>query len=147
MPEHRDQDPIGVARIDEDGGNLLAVPQTEVLPGLTAVRGLVDAVAGRKIGTLQPLAAADIEDIRVRGGDRDGSDGAGRLVVEDGVPGPAVIVRLPDTAVIDADVKDVRLSRQAGRPNCSAAAERPDHAPAEAVVELRIERLRLGRDD
>ena len=113
----------------------------QVLP---RVGGLVDAVAVGEIGPLQALAAADVDDVRVGRRDGEGADGAGRLVVEDRLPGAAVVGGLPDAAVVDADVEDVGLAGHAGGADGAAAAERADHAPAQAGVERRGEGLRGG---
>src|SRR5436190_18154246 len=115
MPEHAHEHTIGVLRIDEDGGNLLAVAQAEVPPALTAVGRFVDAVAGGQVWALQALAAADVDDVGIRRGYGEGADGAGRLVIEDGCPGMAEVGGLPDSAIVDADIEDVRLGRDAGR--------------------------------
>ena len=64
-----------------------------------------------------------------RDGDR--ADRAGRLVVEDRRPGAAVVGRLPDAAVDDADVERVRLAGDAVERLGPAGAVRPDVAPAQ----------------
>ena len=110
---------FGIARVDDDLRDLLAVAQAEVRPRLAGVGGLVDAVAGREVGALQPFAAADVDDVRVRRRDRDRADRAGRLVVEDRRPGAAVVGRLPHAAVDGADVEHVRLrSERPPPPSC-----------------------------
>ena len=58
---------------------------------------------------MEPFAAAHVDHVRIRRRHRHRADGAGGLVVEDGIPGAAVVVRLPDAAVVDADVEDVGL--------------------------------------
>src|SRR6185312_5898881 len=108
-------------------------------PRLAAVGGLVDAVAGREIGTLKSLAAADVDDVGIRRRNRDGADRARRLVVEDRRPRASEVVRLPDTAVDRADVEDVWLI---GNAHCGLGAAGPmrtDHAPAHLVVHARID--------
>ena len=45
----------------------------------------------------------------IGGGDGEGADRSGGLVVEDGVPGAAVVGGLPDAAIADTDVEDVGL--------------------------------------
>ena len=72
---------------------------------------------------------------------RHGADGAGGLIVEDGVPGAAVIVGLPHAAVIDADVKRSGLLGDPGHAHRAAAAERPDHAPLQAGIERWVKGL------
>ena len=142
--QHGHQQAVGIARVDRDLRDLPALAQAEVAPGASAVRRLVDAVARGEVGPLQPLAAADIDDVGIGGGDGDGADGAGGLVVEDGRPGAAVVVRLPDAAVADADVEDVRAVRDArGRlgPPSSVGA---DHAPAQLTQQAGIVGLRVS---
>ena len=84
---------FGIARVDGDLRDLLAVAQAEMRPGLAGVGGFVDAVADREIGTLQSLAAADVDDVRIGRRDGDRADGSGRLIVEDRIPGAAVVGR------------------------------------------------------
>ena len=55
MAEHRDEQPVRIARIDGDLRDLLRVAQAEVRPRLAGVGGLVDAVADREVGTLRAL--------------------------------------------------------------------------------------------
>src|SRR5205807_1606641 len=95
----RHEDPVGVVWIDEDRAELLAVPQPEMVPGLAAVGRFVNAVAGGEIGSLQTLATADVDDVGVGGRHGQRAHRAGRLVIEEGLPGAPVIGGLPDTAV------------------------------------------------
>ena len=108
MAEHRDEETVRVAGIDEDRADLPAVAQAEVLPRPPAVGRFVDAVADREVRPLQSLAAADVDDVRVRRRDRERADRLRRLLVEDRRPGAAGVVGLPDAAVVDADVEEVR---------------------------------------
>ena len=113
MSGDRDEKAVGIARIDGHLGNLLAIAQAEVRPGLAAVGGLVDAIADGEVGTMQSFTAADVDDLRVGGRDGDGADRAGGLLVEDRLPGAAVVGGLPDAAVDRADVEDVGLAGNA----------------------------------
>ena len=65
MAEHGYENAIGILRVNDDGGDLLAVAQAEVLPGFSAVGGFVNAVASGKIGAAQAFAAADIDDVGI----------------------------------------------------------------------------------
>ncbi len=85
---------------------------------------------------MQAFAATHIQDVRIRGRDRNGADGLCGLLVKDWLPGPPGIVRLPDTAIDGANVKDVRVRWHAGHSACTAAAERPDHSPLQGSGEL-----------
>ena len=134
VAEGGDEEAVGIARVDEDGGDLLGVAESEVTPGLAGVGGLVHAVADGEIGALESFAAAHVDGVGVGGGEGDGADGAGGLVVEDGLPGAAEVVGLPDAAVVDADVEDVGLGGDAGGADGAAAAVGSDVAPAEAGV-------------
>jgi len=60
-----DEEPVGVARIDRELRNLLAVAQTEVRPGFARVSRLVDAVSDRQVWSMQTFAAADVDDVRI----------------------------------------------------------------------------------
>jgi hypothetical protein len=94
---------------------------------------------------LQSFAATDVDGVGVGGCKRDCADGAGGLIVEDGIPGAAGVVGLPDAAVVDADEEDVRLIGDARDADGPAAAEGTDHAPLERGVVFRTEVL--GVDD
>ena len=146
MAEHGDEETVRILRVDDDLRNLLAVAKTEVRPGLARVGRFVDAVAGRQIRPLQPFPAADVNDVRIRRGHRQRADRSRRLIVEDRVPGDAVVGRLPHAAVGGGDVEDVGLLRDAGRGLHAPAAERPDGAPAQFLEDSRIrERWPSGR--
>jgi hypothetical protein len=45
MAEHSGEDSIGVARIDGECGDLLAVAQAEMSPGFSGVGRFIDAVS------------------------------------------------------------------------------------------------------
>src|SRR5439155_67365 len=60
-----DENAVGIFRVDENRGDLLGVPQTEMRPGFSRVGGFVNAIAGREIGALQSLAAANVNDVRI----------------------------------------------------------------------------------
>jgi hypothetical protein len=143
VAENGGEDAIGVAGVDDDLRDLLAVAKAEVGPGEAGVGRLVEAVADGKVGPLQALTRGDIDDAGVRRRDRDGADRAGRLVVEDGPPGPAVIVRLPDAAVADAHIEDVGLGGDSGHGPGAAGPVGADRAPAHLAEEARIDGLGL----
>src|SRR2546427_568096 len=80
----------------------------EMLPGFTAIRGLVDAVANRKIGPLQSFAASHVNDIGIGRSHGNRSHGTGRLIVEDGPPRISRVRRLPHAAVHRRHIENVR---------------------------------------
>ncbi len=82
--------------------------------------------------------------LRIGGRDDDGADGAGGLLVEDGLPGAAVVGGLPDAAVDRADVEDVGLAGNAAQGASATAAEGADVAPAHLGERLGVDVLGLG---
>src|SRR5436305_9981102 len=110
MPGHRGKYLIGIAGIDGELRNLLAVAQAEVRPGLARVGRFVNAVANRQVRPMQPLTAADIDNIGIGRGYGNRADGAGGLVVKDWLPGATVVVGLPYPAIAHADVKHAGLA-------------------------------------
>jgi len=97
----------------------------------------------------RPLAAADIQHIRVRWRDHQRTDRAGRLAVKDRRPGASGIRRLPDTTIADANVEGVRLAGMSGSGLGPPGAQRTDAAPAHVAEQFLVEwsggsRLRDG---
>src|ERR1700678_560163 len=136
MAEHGGIHTIGIARIDGDCWNLEAITQAEMSPGFARIGGFVDSVADGEIGPVQPFAASNINNVGIGSGYRDGPNGLRRLVIENRIPGAAVIVRLPDSAVDLADVKNVRLGGHAGGSAGTASAKGADHAPVEILISI-----------
>ena len=130
MPDHSDEHAIRIMRIDQDDADLLPIAQAEMLPATASVGRLVDAISDGKIGPAKPLAAAHINDVRIRGSNRQCADRTGRLVVENRIPGTAVVGALPHSAVVRSHVEDVLPSRHTRDGNCAPPAEGADHAPA-----------------
>ena len=136
MAEHGGENFVGVARINGERGNLLSIDETEMGPGLAGIGRLVDAIADGKIGAVQSLAAAYINDVGVRRSDRDGSDRLGRLVIENRIPGAAVVVRFPDAAIHLGDIEHVGLAGHAGGRAGAPATEWTNHAPVQFLVSI-----------
>ncbi len=63
MAEHCHEEPVRISWIDRYLGNLLAIAQAKVRPGLAGVDGFVDAVADRKVGPLQAFAASHVNNV------------------------------------------------------------------------------------
>src|SRR5205823_4836878 len=109
MPEDGDKNAVGIARVNGDGTDLLAVAQAEMLPGLAGVGGFVDAVAGGEVGAAQSFAAAHVNNFGIGGRDGQRADGLRGLIVENGRPGLAGVGGLPDAAVVHANVENIGL--------------------------------------
>jgi len=70
---------------------------------------------------MQPFAARDINNVGVRGGYGDGADRLRGLVIEDGIPGAAIVIGLPYSAVDLAYVENIWLAGNAGSGSRAAA--------------------------
>ena len=121
------------------------VPKADVVPSLSAVYALVNPVADAQIRSLEPFAAPDEDGVGSRGGDRHASDGSGRLVVEDREPGPAIVGRFPDPAVVDADEKLVRTARDPSSSDGSSASMGADAPPTQMLGEHGVDGLGHSR--
>ena len=65
MPEHSYEDTIRLVWINENNADLQSVSQAQGLPGLAAIRRLVDSVSRREVRTPQSLSTAHINDVRI----------------------------------------------------------------------------------
>src|SRR6185312_11402413 len=129
---------IGPVRIAGEFWNLLAIAQAKMGPRLAGISGFVDAVPDREVRAVQPLAAADINNVGIRRRNGNRANGAGGLMVKDGLPCAAVIIRLPDASIADAYIEDVRLAGHAADGPRASATIRPDAAPLERAEQRRI---------
>src|SRR5205085_1461034 len=139
VAERGDEHDIRVSRVDDDGADVPAVPQTQVLPGLAGIERLVYAVAIGDVAARAGLAGADIDDVVIRVGDRDRSDRGDLLLVEDRLPGAPGVGALPDPTGHRTEIPGCRIPRHAAHRHHSAAAERPDLPPFHAAEALRTE--------
>ena len=78
-------------------------------PRFAGIGRFINAVTVRDVWTVQTLAAAYIDDIRIRRGNRERPDGTRRLVIEDRKPNAPSVRRLPNTAVVLCHVENARL--------------------------------------
>ncbi len=129
MAERGDEEPVGVRGVHVDHGDHLAVAKTEVHPGLASISGFVDTVTHGEIRSDDAGARADVDDVRVGGGDRDRADRTGWLVVEQRYPSRTVISRAPHAAVIEPDVEEIGLAGYAGQRPGAPRAGGPDLPP------------------
>ena len=133
----RDVDDVGVARVDEDPADVLGLGEAHVRPGLAAVEALVDAVAETDVAAADVLARAHPDGLGIRRVEGDAADRIGRLGVEDGRPGRAGVLGLPDAARADRDVPGVPLLGMNGDVADAAGHDgRADVAEGEAGEEL-----------
>src|SRR6185436_3836993 len=106
MASCRDVDDVGVRRVKDDAPDVMGVGKTHELPFLSAVGGLVDAIAPGRTLAVIGFARSDPDNIGVGLRNGDVTDRTGRLIIEEGFPGRAVISGLEDTAGCGADIDD-----------------------------------------
>src|SRR4029078_6001375 len=100
---------------------------------------------GGEIGTLQTLAATDVDDVCVSWCNGDRADRPGALFVEDRIPGAAVVRGFPDAAVHDADVEHIRLLWDTRARLRTAGAKRSDHPPSHLLKQRWVNTLSVER--
>src|SRR6266568_1841933 len=141
MTEHGDKKAIRIPRVDNNRTDLLPVAEAQVLPRFAAVDRFVKAIAGGQIGPLQAFATADINDPGIGGCDRERADRSGWLIVEDRNPCAAIVVSLPHSAIVDANIKNIRLTRNSRGAYRAPAAKWTNHAPAQVLIKAWIDLL------
>src|SRR5581483_11367963 len=147
MPHRCGIHDVRVVWSDYDLAGRARIFQTGIFPGLAAVDGLVDAVAGDHVVADVGLASADIEDFGVRGCHRNGADAIARrrkFAVGDVVPHNSVIRALPDAPIDTAYVKQIAVARNAGYRDHTAADVRTDAAPGELAIEKLMRSRGMG---
>src|SRR6267143_268249 len=141
-----DEDAIRIFWIDENRSDLLCITKTKMRPGSSGVGGFINSVPGGEIRALQSFTTADVNNIWIGWRNGEGADGAGRLIIENRIPGIAEVRRFPDAAVDCGHVKDIRLARHAADSYGAPAAKRANTAPAHFVEKFLIILLRGGRN-
>ena len=129
VTQGRHEQPVRVGRIDLDHGDHLGFPKAQVGPGLAGIGGFVHPVAGGQIRPDDAGPRPDIDHVGVGRRHRNRADRTGRLPIEQRDPVRPVVGRPPDPAVIEPDVKHVRLTRDARQSASSAGPGRTDLTP------------------
>src|SRR5258708_6866784 len=138
MSGNGDEKFVGVAGIDGNLRNLLAVAKAEMCPGLAGISGFVNAIANGEIGAVQSFPAAEVNSVWIGERNRYRADGAGGLVVKERIPCAAEVVRLPYAAIHHADIKHAGLAGNAGNGLGASTTERANATPSERLQEIRI---------
>ncbi len=136
------QQQVGIVRIHQQPRDRAGIFQTRAVPVGTGVGRFPDAAA---VLDAEDAAGARIDDRCLRRRHRQRGDPADRVLsIGQRTPGDAGIFRLPDAAVVGADVADGRLPLRPRHGVHLAGDERPDVAPLHALQQLRTD-LRLRR--
>ena len=94
----------------------LGVFETHMTPRPAAVGGFINPVALQNVGAQLALAHADIDDVRIRRGDRHRADGRTLdLAVRHRPPRHTAVGRFPQAAAGRAEIEFRRAFRAAGR--------------------------------
>ena len=134
MPQRRHIRHVGVARMDADLPNMVAVPQPYVLPRLTAVSGPVNPVPPAYIQPDRRLTRPRIDDIRVRLRYRQRAHRRhSKLPVRYILPVLPAVNRLPDPAGHPAKIENILIGRMSRRRHHAAAARRSNTTKLECV--------------
>ncbi len=141
----RDEDDVRVARVDQYPPDVLGLGEAHVRPGLAAVRAPIDAVAEADVTPADVLARAHPDVLGIGRVEGEAADRVRGLRVEDGRPGRAGVLRLPDAARAHGHVPGGPLQGMDGDvADPSRHDGRADVAEGEPREELRVE-ARSGR--
>src|ERR1700733_2117528 len=105
--------------------------QAEMLPGLSRIGRLVDSIAHGKIGTMQAFSTARIHNVGVGRRNCNGANRLRRLMIENRIPGAAVVVALPNSAVHLSNIENIRFTWNSSGRARAPSAKRPNHSPVE----------------
>src|ERR1700727_753875 len=108
---------------------MLRVFQSDWLPSLAAVGRLIDAVAVRNIAAQTGLSGANVDDIRIRLGNRDGADRRDHRLVGEGLPGHAAVGGAPHASGNTAEIVGEGIAWYTGYREHAASAIRADGTP------------------
>ena len=145
VAQRRHVDDVGVVRVNDQAADLLHVGEADVLPVLTEVGRLEDTVPYRQIGAVEPFAGAHVDDVRMRGRDREIADRSRGRGVEDRSPGAPEVVGLPHAPVVDPYIEDARLGRNPDPADRAAGAKRADQPVLQLLMKGGIDRLGMYR--
>ena len=145
MSERRDENDVGIVRIDDQRGRCGACHRVRCASrSCPPSTRFVHAIAKRNVAANAGLARAHVNDVRIGGRDRNRSDRGNRLLVEKRRPGEPAVRRLPHAAGHRAEIIDIRLTRDARHSQHAPAAERPHQPPLHPLQRLVLERLGSG---
>ena len=129
MPQRGDENLVYVPRVHDDSPNLPRVLQPDVHPRFAAVRGLVHSIPVGNRRAHVRLARAHVNHVRIRWHYRDCSNRSNRLRIEDGLPRPPRIIRLPNASAHASKIENLRLPAHSRHRQRAPSARRPDQPP------------------
>ena len=133
MPQRGDENLVYVSRVNDDSPNLPRVLQPDVHPRFAAVRGLVHSIPVGNRRAHVRLARAHVNHVRIRWHYRDCSNRSNRLRIEDGLPRPPRIIRLPNASAHASKIENLRLPAHASYSQRTPSARRTDQPPPQLL--------------
>jgi len=134
MPQRRHVDDIRVARMNPNLTDMMAVAQAHILPGLSAVGRLVDAVSPADIQPDRRLPCPRVDHVRVRLRYRNRAHRRDvEIAVADVLPVVPAVDCLPNTARHRAKIEDILLRRMTRHRDHAPASGRADAAKTQCV--------------
>ncbi|MGA9575035.1 MAG: hypothetical protein WBS20_13945 [Lysobacterales bacterium] len=140
MAERGDEHHVRVAWIDQHAGDLPAVLQANVRPVLAGVDGFVHTVTVGDVGTHVRFAAAHVDRLWIGRCERQRTDRADILAVEDRLPGAPGIMGRPHAATDRTEIKIPVVTRDPRHGQHATTTERPDQPPIQVLKQRRVDR-------
>src|SRR5581483_3092376 len=132
-------DDVRIPGVDHDVADVARIGEADVLPGVPAIGGTIDAIAVGDVASDRRFARPDVDDVWIGLGDRDGADGRGaEEAVADVLPVGASASRLPDTPGARAKVEGSYLGWVAGNRDDPAPTVWTDQTPLERAQRQRV---------
>src|SRR5262249_19257068 len=149
VPDGGDVDDVGIGGMNDDARDVMRIGESHELPRLARVGRLEDALAGDRRPRIRLVSAAEPDDLRIRGSDRNGADRFRAHAVGDVRPRGAGVCRLPESAAPGCGVDRVQVVargsfRHVDRRHPRRGTERPDVSERERVDDA-VDRGRLLR--
>ena len=139
LAERRDEDDVGIGRMDADLRDAMRFAEADVRPRLARIAAAVDAIARHDVAANRGLAHADEHEVRLRLTHRDGAHRcAPDLPIRHGLPGFSAVDRLPEPAAGRPEIRLVGATLHAAGRDGTTAAIGADVAPPIAGHQRRV---------
>ncbi len=142
VAESRDEDDVGVVRINDDRADVPRIRQPDIRPRLSRIERLIYAVAIGNIAADASFAGARINYIRVGFGNGDAANRGDGFIIENRKPGESAVRGLPNAASYGSKIKNAGISGNADGRERPSPAKRPDLPPLQALQMRLIHVLR-----
>src|SRR5438034_1030673 len=114
MAQCRDEYNVGISGVDDHRADVLCVAQSNVLPGLSAIKRFEHSIAIGHIAADAGFASPGVNDVVVGIGNGNRADRRSRFMFEQRFPVHATVDRFPYPACYRAEEICVRLTRNTG---------------------------------